>query len=48
MIKKPFSQVFSNNIKIAKKLKIDLSLRPQNLTNNTYYELSNEYEKLRG
>ena len=47
MIKKPFSQVFSNNIKIAKKLKIDLSLRPQNLTNNTYYELTNEYEKLR-
>ncbi len=47
MIKKPFNQVFSNNIKIAKKLKIDLSLRPQNLTNNTYYELANEYEKLR-
>ena len=47
MIKKPFSQVFSNDIKIAKKLKIDLSLRPQNLTNNTYYELANEYEKLR-
>ena len=47
MIKKPFNQVFSNDIKIAKKLKIDLSLRPQNLTNNTYYELANEYEKLR-
>ncbi len=47
MIKKPFSQVFSNDIKIAKKLKIDLSLRPQNLTNNTYYELAYEYEKLR-
>ena len=47
MIKKPFSQVFSNDIKIAKKLNIDLNLRPQNLTNNTYYELANEYEKLR-
>ena len=47
MIKKPFSQVFSNDIKIAKKLKIDLNLRPQNLTNNTYYELAYEYEKLR-
>ena len=47
MIKKPFSQVFSNEIKVAKKLKIDLNLRPQNLTNNTYYELANEYEKLR-
>ncbi len=47
MIRKPFNQVFSNDIKIAKKLKIDLNLRPQNLTNNTYYELANEYEKLR-
>ena len=47
MIKKPFRQVFSNDIKIAEKLKIDLNLRPQNLTNNTYYELANEYEKLR-
>ena len=47
MIKKPFSQVFSDEIKIAKKLNIDLNLRPQNLTNNTYYELANEYEKLR-
>ena len=47
MIKKPFSQVFSNDIKIAKKLKIDLSLRPQNLDNDTYYKLANEYEKLR-
>ena len=47
MIKKPFSQVFSNDIEVAKKLKIDLNLRPQNLTNNTYYELANEYEKLR-
>ena len=47
MIKKPFSQIFSNDIKIAKKLKIDLSLRPQNLDNDTYYQLANEYEKLR-
>ena len=47
MIKKPFSQIFSNDIKIAKKLKIDLSLRPQNLDNDTYYKLANEYEKLR-
>ena len=47
MIKKPFSQIFSNDIKIAKKLKIDLNLRPQNLNCNTYYELANEYEKLR-
>ena len=32
---------------IAKKFKIDLNLRPQNLDFETYYELTNEYEKLR-
>tara|TARA_B100000575_G_C22870701_1_gene508079 strand:- start:310 stop:708 length:399 start_codon:yes stop_codon:yes gene_type:complete len=47
MIKKPFNQIFSNDIKIAEKLKIDLNLRPQNLDNDTYYELTCEYEKLR-
>ena len=47
MIKKPFNQVFSNNIKIAKKLKIDLNLRPQNLDFETYYKLTEEYENLR-
>ncbi len=47
MIKKPFYQIFSDDIKIAQKLKIDLNLRPQNLDNDTYYKLACEYEKLR-
>ena len=47
MIKKPFNQIFNGNIDIAKKLKIDLNLRPQNLDFNTYYLLTKEYEKLR-
>jgi len=47
MIRKPFNQIFSDDDKIAEKLKIDLNLRPQNLDNDTYYELANEYEKLR-
>jgi len=47
MIKKPFHQLFSNNLEIAKKLNIDLNLRPQNLSLETYYKLTNEYEKLR-
>ena len=47
MIKKPFNQIFNGNNDIAKKLEIDLNLRPQNLDFNTYYLLTKEYEKLR-
>ena len=46
MIKKPFNQIFNGNNDIAKKLKINLNLRPQNLDVNTYYLLTKEYEKL--
>jgi len=47
MIKKPFNQIFNGNLKIIEKLKIDLSLRPQNLNFETYYKLTDEYENLR-
>ena len=47
-IKKAFSQIFGGNTEIATKLKIDLNLRPQNLDFDTYFEIVNEYEKLRG
>ena len=47
MLKKPFNQLFESNIEIAKKLKIDLNLRPQNLEPQTYYKLTDEYETLR-
>ncbi len=46
MIKKPFNQLFINDTKIANKLGIDLNLRPQNLNFETYYKLTEEYEKL--
>ena len=46
MLKKPFNQLFSGNQKILDKLKIDLNLRPQNLSLDTYYKLTSEYEKL--
>ena len=46
MIKKPFNQLF-NNSTISAKLNIDLNLRPQNLSLETYYKLAKEYEKLR-
>ena len=47
MLKKPFNQLFNGDQKIADKLKIDLSLRPQNLNLDTYYKLACEYENLR-
>ena len=48
MLKKPFNQLFNGNQKILNKLKIDLNLRPQNLSLITYYKLASEYENLRG
>ncbi len=47
MIKKPFNQLFNGDQRILDKLKIDLNLRPQNLSLDTYYQLVCEYEKLR-
>ena len=48
MIKKPFNQLFNGKNYIQKKLKLNLNLRPQNLTLDTYYNLVKEYEKLSG
>ena len=45
MIKKPYYSLF-NDDKIAKKLNLDLNLRPQNLNYDDYYILASEYEKL--
>ena len=47
MLKKPFNQLFNGNQNVLNKLKIDLNLRPQNLSSDTYYKLASEYEKLR-
>ena len=47
MLKKPYNILFNDNYQIAKKLKIDLNLRPQNLNFETYYKLTDEYENLR-
>ena len=46
MIKKPFNKIFNGNTNIAKKLNIDLNLRPQNLDTKVYFQLADEYEKL--
>ena len=47
MLKKPFNQLFNGDQKVLEKLKINLNLRPQNLSLETYYNLAFEYEKLR-
>ena len=46
MLKKPYNQLFNGNEKVLNKLNINLNLRPQNLSCDTYYNLVNEYENL--
>ena len=46
MIKKPFNQIFNGNLKVLKKLDLNLNLRPQNLDFETYFNLTKEYENL--
>ena len=46
-IKKPLNKLFKNSEKIAKKLHLNLDLRPQNLDHETYFRLAEELEKLR-
>ena len=46
MLKKPYNYIFNGNLRVAKKLKINLNLRPQNLNFDTYYKLSEEYDNL--
>ena len=47
MLRKPFNQLFNGNRKVLNKLKIDLTMRPQNINLDTYYNLTCEYENLR-
>jgi len=47
MLKKPYNKIFNGDPEISKKLNIDLNLRPQNLDFETYYKLTNEYEKIK-
>ena len=48
MLKKPFNQLFNGNFHIARKLNLDLNMRPQNIDFETYYKLVREYENLGG
>ena len=46
-IKNPLKQLFNNYQEISEKLKIDLNLRPQSLSPESYCNIVREYEKLR-
>jgi len=46
MIKNPLKQLFKNSDMIVKKLKLDINLRPQNLSPSIYFEITKEYENL--
>ena len=46
MIKKPLKLLFKNYKKIIQKLKLNINLRPQNLSPEKYFEICTEYEKL--
>ena len=45
MIKKPMKVLFKNYEEISKELYLNLNLRPQNLSNLTYYKICSMYEK---
>ncbi len=45
MINKPLSKLFKNYKEVAKLLKIDLTYRPSQLSNEHYYKLTEYYEK---
>ena len=46
MIKKPLNILFKNPKKVAEKLNLNMSLRPQNLSKDTFYKICLIYEKL--
>ena len=46
MIKNPLKQIFKNPEKVAINFKLNLNLRPQNLSPLTYFNITREYERL--
>ena len=46
MIKNPLKQIFENPNIIVQKLKLNINLRPQNLSPTNYFEITKEYENL--
>ena len=48
MINKNFKKLFKEKLSSIKNLNLDLNKRPEELTNETYYKIAFEYEKLFG
>ncbi len=46
MIKNPLKQIFENPEKVAVNFKLNVNLRPQNLSPLTYFNITREYERL--
>ena len=46
MIKNPLRQIFKNPEKVAANFKLNVNLRPQNLSPLTYFNITREYERL--
>ena len=46
MIKNPLRQIFKDPGKIAEKLKLNINLRPQNLSPTNYFNIAREFEDL--
>ena len=48
IIKKNFLKLFKNKLSVAKDLNIDLRMRPEELSKETFYKIAEKYEKLFG
>ena len=46
MINKNFNKLFNKNNYVKEKLNIDLNKRPEELTNDIFYKIATQYEKL--
>ena len=46
MVNKAFKELFENFIDVAKEIDIDLSLRPNQLSEKEYYKITQHYEKI--
>ena len=44
MINNPLARIFKNHISVSKRYKIDLNLRPSDLSLDQYYKLVEHYE----
>ena len=46
MVNKNFRKLFKNNSSVAENLNINLNKRPEELSNEMFYRIAEQYEKL--